>query len=123
VDAERFRAWVEGYVRAWGTNDPDDIGGLFADDAEYRTSPSGEPWSGRDAIVAGWLEHRDEPGDATFSFQVIGVDGSRGFVQGATIYRADGDQPERTYDNLWVIDLDGEGRATSFTEWYVRRRA
>jgi uncharacterized protein (TIGR02246 family) len=114
-------AWVDGYVRAWRSNDPEDIGGLFTDDARYLSSPSGEPAVGRDAIVAWWIENADGPDDATFTFEVIGVDGARAFVQGATTYRADADQPERTYDNLWVIDLADDGRASSYTEWYHRR--
>ena len=81
---DRFTRWVEGYVRAWGSNDPGDVGDLFTDDARYRTHPDIEPRVGREAIVAGWLEDRDEPGDATFTFEVSGVDGARGFVQGVT---------------------------------------
>ena len=122
MDADRFRAWVEGYVRAWASNDPEEIGSLFADDAEYRTAPDAQPRVGRDAIVGGWLEDRDEPGEATFTFDVVGVDGGRGFVQGVTSYRANDEHPARTYDNLWVVDLDDDGRARSFTEWFMRRR-
>jgi len=122
VDASDVERWVQGYERAWLSNDPGHIGGLFTDDAAYRTAPDADPWIGRDAIVAGWLEHRDEPGAATFTFEVIGMDGSRGFVQGVTTYRADEQGPERTYDNLWVIDLDQDGRASAYTEWYIRRR-
>ena len=47
--------WLDRYVRAWQTYDPDAIGELFADDARYRYAPWGEPVRGRDAIVASWL--------------------------------------------------------------------
>lgn len=118
------RRWVEGYEKAWASNDEGDIRALFREDAEYRTEPWSQPWSGADAIVAGWLEARDEPGDYTFEWDVIGVDGDRTFVQGRTVYRADETgADERDYSNLWVIDLDPDGRARSFTEWYSRRRA
>jgi len=121
MGASDLERWVQGYVRAWLSNDPDDIGGLFTDDATYRTAPDAEPWTGREAIVAGWLEHRDEPGAATFTFEVVGLDGHRGFVQGATTYRADDERAERTYDNLWMIDLTDDGRASAYTEWFIRR--
>ena len=118
---DALTAWVEGYERAWRSNAPDDIAVLFTDEARYLASPSSEAIVGRDAIVGWWLAHADGPDDATFSYEVIGVDGRRGFVQGVTNYRASGDQPERTYDNLWVIDLADDGRASSYTEWYHRR--
>ena len=54
--------WVAGYIAAWESNDPAQIGALFTDDAVYLTSPDAEPRRGRDAIVAGWLEDLDEPG-------------------------------------------------------------
>ena len=40
------------------------------------------------------------------------------FVQGLTTYKAD----HRSYDNLWVIQLTADGRASSFTEWYMPRK-
>jgi hypothetical protein len=119
---DRVTGWVDGYVRAWISNDPAEIGALFTDDARYLASPDDDGIVGRDAIVAWWLDNADGPDDATFTFDVIGVDGRRGFVQGVTIYRANDDQPERTYDNLWVIDLADGDRASAFTEWYLRRR-
>ena len=50
---------------------------------------------------------------------ILGVDGGRAFVQGRTDYRGD----SRSYDNLWIIQLAGDGRATAFTEWYMPRAA
>lgn len=47
-----MQAWVEGYLRAWRTNDPEDIGGLFTDGALYEPQPYGAPWRGRDEIDA-----------------------------------------------------------------------
>ena len=35
VDRRALDAWVAGCVRAWETNDPDEIGRLFTDDALY----------------------------------------------------------------------------------------
>ena len=114
------RRWVAAYENAWQTNDPDDIRGLFTDEAVYATQPWGEPWAGVDKIVDGWLEARDEPGSYTFEWEVSGVDGDRVFIEGRTVYAPDAGRPEtRSYRNLWVIDLDEDGRARSFTEWYM----
>jgi hypothetical protein len=38
-------------------------------------------------------------------------------VQGETAY------PSQTYSNLWVIQLDGDGRCAEFTEWWMEHPA
>jgi ketosteroid isomerase-like protein len=106
--------WVRRYVRAWASNDPDEIGSLFTEDARYYTAPHREPWTGREAIVTGWLGRKDEQGEWDFSWDVLGIDGDVGFVRGLTSYAKLPD-----YSNLWVIRLDPERRASEFTEWWM----
>lgn len=115
MEKKDVEAWVDGYVRAWTTNDPDDIGDLFTDDARYWTAPHREPWSGRDGIVAGWLDRKDEPGEWEFRYEVLATAGDLGFVQGWTTYTDEG----KRYSNLWVIRLAPDGRASEFTEWWM----
>ena len=115
---EQVQAWMEKYQAAWASNSPEDIRALFTPDARYETRPGDpDPWVGRDDIVNRWLAARDEPGDWTFSWELLGTDGNTAFVQGVTTYA--GNRPD--YDNLWVIRFDGSGRASSFTEWFMER--
>lgn len=116
MDERHVREWVEGYERAWNSNDPQDIGGLFTADAVYLTEPYAEPWRGRQAIVDGWLEHRDEPGQTTFEWRILAMTADLAFVQGRTQYHV-GSRP--IYRNLWVIRLDEKGRCSEFTEWWM----
>lgn len=113
---EHLEAWIDGYIRAWSTNDPDDIGALFSDDARYYTSPFAEPWQGRAGIVEGWLDRKDEPGTFTFRYQILAVDAPLGILQGWTTYV----DPPREYSNIWVVRLDDAGRCTEFTEWWMQ---
>ena len=118
-DVER---WVENYRHAWMSNDPDDIRSLFADDAVYYFRPNdAKPARGADEIVNAWVEGRDNPGDWKFDFKVLGILNENsdpiGIVQGLTEYL--NELP--TYDNLWLVRLDGEGRASEFTEWAYDR--
>lgn len=108
--------WVQGYVEAWRSNDAEQIGELFTTDARYLTSPDAEPRVGREAVVAGWLEDRDEPGSWTFEWTIVREDEGFLVVQGRTQYPS-----ERDYLNLWIIRLDRDGRAREFTEWYMPR--
>jgi hypothetical protein len=110
----RIDIWLTAYVAAWASNRPADVTALFATDAEYRSYPWGEPVRGAAAIAEWWLRTSDAPDDHRFSWSLLGVDGPRHFVQGRTVY-TDG----RTYENLWVVDLAEDGRASAFTEWYM----
>ena len=63
-----IQAWLDRYLDAWRTYDPQKIADLFSEDAEYRYHPWDEPERGRETIVRGWLEpagnasDRDAPG-------------------------------------------------------------
>jgi hypothetical protein len=119
MDDAQVAAWVEGYVRAWNSNDPADIGALFAVDAAYYTEPYATPHRGRQAIVEDWLARRDEPGETSFRWWPLASSGQVAVVQGETTYRT----PPRTYSNLWVIRLDDGGRCSEFTEWWMEQPA
>jgi hypothetical protein len=114
VDRDVVARWLDGYRKAWDSNDPGDIGALFPADGEYRFEPWEEPARGREAIVAAWLDRADAPGDHRFDGEVLAVDGDLAIVQGRTEYD-DG----RRYENLWVIRFAADGTARSFTEWYM----
>lgn len=105
--------WINGYVRAWNTNDPADIGALFTGDAEYYTAPYRPPWRGRDQIVRDWLARADQPGETSFEWRPVVVTEDVSVVEGITRY------PKETFRNLWVIRLDGDGRCREFTEWWM----
>jgi len=114
TDRDALADWVGRYLKAWDTNDPRDIEALFTADAEYRGVPGAPPVRGREAIVADWLDRRDEPDDHEFSWEPLAVEGDIAVLQGRTVYRGAPD-----WDNLWVLRLDADGRASSFTEWAI----
>ena len=111
---EPIAAWMDGYLKAWESNDPADIARLFTPDADYRSYPWAQPAVGVDAIVALWLQTADSPGNHRFSWHVVGTAEDPHLVRGHTEYD-DG----RVYENLWLVSLAPDGRARSFTEWYM----
>jgi len=115
TDPNDLAAWMDGYVRAWTSNDPAAIGRLFAEDAVLFTAPFRAPWRGREEIVAGWLERPDAPGSWTFTSEILGVDGDLGVVRGRTTYA----DPPTAYANLCLVRLAADGRCVEFTEWYM----
>ncbi|GIH80808.1 SgcJ/EcaC family oxidoreductase [Planobispora longispora] len=114
TDHNRVSAWIDGYVKAWNSNDPEHIGDLFTEDAEYYTAPFDPPWRGRDQIVSHWLERKDEPGETAFEWSPVSVTAEVAIIQGTTAY------PDLTYSNLWVIRLGSDGRCREFTEWWMQ---
>jgi len=119
--SERVTNWVDGYRAAWLSNDPDAIRALFTDDAVYEFRPHDpHPSRGIEAIIAGWLDAADAPDDTTWEWHPLAEEGDIATIQGRTVYRANGDQPETVYDNLWVLTFVSDGRVRHFTEWYVQ---
>jgi hypothetical protein len=106
--------WLDAYVRAWNTNDPADIAGLFTADAVYRVAPFAPGLQGVDAIVADWLARQDQPGETTFTWRPVALADQVSVIEGTTAY------PSRIFRNLWVIRLDPDGRCREFTEWWMQ---
>ncbi len=86
---------------------------MFTEDASYSTEPYREPHQGRAAIVADWLNRKDEPGETAFQWQPISITDEVAVIKGTTRY------PESAYSNLWVIHLDADGRCREFAEWWM----
>ena len=116
-DANR---WLQAYVEAWRSYDPDAIGALFTTDARYRYHPWDDPLEGRDAIVADWLSNKDEPGTWEASYEAWAVEGGRVVATGTSSYDEAGGK--RKYHNVFLIELDADGRCRAFTEVYAKER-
>jgi SnoaL-like domain len=116
--------WLKSSVQAWESGSPEAIGDLFTDDATYSFHPYDEAVVGRQAIVDSWLKDPDEPGTFEATYRPIAIDGDLAVVNGRSRYFKDSSRQELTkeWDNIFVIELDQDGRCRSFREWYVSRR-
>jgi len=112
--------WVQGYLKAWASDDPRDVAALFAEDARYYTEPYAEPWEGRDEIVRQWIDRGDSATEWSFEYDVVAVDGATSVVRGVTHYSNEpGGGGPKTYHNLWIVRLTTDGTAREFTEWWM----
>src|SRR5689334_6603796 len=99
--------WLDRYIQAWMTYDPQIIGDLFSENATYAYTPYGDPVKGRDAIVANWLENRDKAGTYKAHYHPLMVEGNKAIVNGrSTYFKADGKTFDREYDNIFLIQFD-----------------
>jgi hypothetical protein len=110
VTAESVTRWVEAYLRAWQTNDRDDIAALFTADAEYHESPFDTEWIGRDEIVEGWQGRWDwQQGGWTFDWTITSIEHLSAVITGVGHYTELGD-----FDNAWTVTFNEFGRCTRF---------
>ncbi len=122
TEIESLRAWLDRYVEAWRTYDPETIASLFTDDATYRYNPFDEPIRGRQAVVDSWLEERDEPGSWRMECEPLAVNGDLAVARCLIEYDATDSAPIARYSNIWVLRLTDDGRASEFTEWWMQPR-
>jgi ketosteroid isomerase-like protein len=119
-----LQTWLDRYVIAWEQNAPEPIRELFTEDAVYRFHPydQGEKVvSGREAIIAAWLESPDDPEFWEAGYEPFAVEEDRAVAVGTTRYLAHGEDPARVYHNCFLMRFDRNGRCSEFTEYYVRR--
>jgi ketosteroid isomerase-like protein len=123
IDHNAVNNWLTNYLGAWQSYDPEAIGALFSADAKYRYNPFDEPVRGRDDIVADWLAHRDAPDSFAATYWPVAVDGDVAVANGRTTYfEPDGTTVKQTYDNIFVLKFDQDGRCRDFCEWFAQPR-
>jgi hypothetical protein len=116
------QAWLDRYVEAWRANEREPIEQLFTEDANYGY----RPWdsekhtvTGRDAIVASWLDEPDAPGSWDARYETWAVDGDRAVAVGWSRYEPTDSAPEKLYHNAYLLEFAPDGRCRSFHEFYM----
>jgi hypothetical protein len=122
MDRQAFQGWLDRYVEAWKSYDEGQIGALFSEDATYRYHPQDEPESGRAAIVASWLDSRDDPDSYDAHYEPLAVDGDVHVAHGWSRYF----NPDRSlrdeYLNVYICRFNAAGECTDFTEYWIQNR-
>ncbi len=131
MDRSAVQDWLDRYVEAWKSYDPDQIASLFAENATYRYhpyDPDDEVTRGRDAIVRDWVEPegnastRDAPGTYDAHYETYAVDGDRAVAFGTSSYWTDASRSklDRIYYNVFLLRFDDDGRCVDFTEYFLK---
>lgn len=116
IDRQAAERWIQGYLAAARTDDPELIKALFAQDALYFDGPFAEAWHGHDEIIKNWTEQSDKPYEVEVDYRVVAVESSTAVAEVEYRYVA----PEaQTYRNMWLIELDEAGRARLFKDYWI----
>ena len=115
TDRAAVHSWVERYERAWRTAGTAEISALFTTDATYLHSPYEAPVVGLDAISRMWEQDREGP-DEVFALatEVVAVDDRTAVVRAEVRY---GQPVRQEYRDLWILQLEADGRCSWFEEW------
>jgi hypothetical protein len=112
---ERVTDWIARYEAAWREPGTASLPDLFTPDATYRTAPFEEPYVGVAAIGLLWEKGRESHEERfDLSAEIVAIEGSIAVARVDVAYT---DPPEGAYRNLWVLELDDDGRCRSFEEW------
>lgn len=122
LDRATFQDWLDRYVAAWRSYDPQAIGELFSEEADYRYHPKDDPVHGRDAIVASWLDEPDDPGTYDGHYEPLAIDGEEHVASGWSRYFDEKGEVADEYWNIYLCRFDDDGRCRDFTEWWIRSR-
>ncbi len=122
MDRPGVERWLDGYLKAWKTDAPEDIAALFSEAASYSPNPfTSHVWRGRDEIVREWIERGDSGSSWEFRSEIVAVEGDTAVIEGWTTYHATASDPESDFANIWVVRFDADERAREFSEWWVER--
>lgn len=110
--------WVEAYGRAWQEQDADAVVALFTEDAEYRSSPFGEPGIGSAGIRDYWTRVTSTQEDADVRMGTPIVAGDRVVVEWWATMRDEGE--EITLPGCLLLRFAPDGRCATLREyWHV----
>ena len=115
---EQLDGWLRAYGAAWEARDGERAAALFAEDGLYCWGPLEPPLRGRDAIRARWTEATRDQRNVSFRHELLGIDGTRGFVRWWSSFDEDGAHVE--LDGVFVLDFGGgNGLCTRLQEWWA----
>ncbi|MDP9144521.1 MAG: nuclear transport factor 2 family protein [Actinomycetota bacterium] len=116
MDRAEVEAWVEDLRSAWEAANPVQIGALFADDAEYLTTPFGKGLQGRDSIVAYWSREMSTQDRVEVRMGRPVIDGERVAVEWWAVITSNGSQI--TDAGALMLELSGD-RCRRLAEYWM----
>jgi hypothetical protein len=120
LSPDQFGAWLSRYIDAWRSRDPAAIGALFSADCAYSYRGGHTPVSGRDAIVASWLEEDDGKRTWEAAYEPLAIEDEVHVAIGSTRYLDEAGAGPDEYSNIFVCRFDDAGQCREFSEWWMR---
>lgn len=122
LSRDQFGAWLGRYIEAWRDRDPAAIGALFSADCAYSNRGGHSPVTGREAIVAAWLDADDDGDKRSWeaAYEPLAIEDEVHVAVGSTRYRDEAGAVEDEYSNIFVCRFDEASQCREFSEWCMR---
>jgi hypothetical protein len=118
MDRDMFDQWLQRYIDCQERGEPEGIRQLWAEDGVYWWGPFEEPRYGVEAV---YEHHRDalsHQSDWKCECEVLAVTDKYGIARFHLTLNDEMLGAPNTYDGIFLVHLDDEGRCTLFQEWY-----
>ena len=119
LSRDSFGAWLDRYIEAWRSRDPQAIGDLFSVGCSYSYRGGHTSVEGRAAIVADWLAEEEE-GSWEAAYEPLAIEEEVHVAIGSTRYFDEAGTVRDEYSNIFVCRFDADGRCRDFSEWWMR---
>ncbi len=115
---EMFEQWMHTYTHRQEQGDPEVVKELWAEDGVYWWGPFNEPRRGLHATYEHHKKALSHQIDWSWDYEILAVTEQYGIAHFYLTLNDDIPGEPNTYDGIFLVHLDGEGKCTLFQEWY-----
>lgn len=121
MTAESLATWLDAYGRAWVDRDPDQVVGLFTDNASYRETTWEPAAVGHDEIRQYWIDAVGPQEDISFGYEIVTPQPA--VVRWWATYTRVPAGTQAELDGVFLLDFADDGRCSELREWWFWREA
>ncbi len=119
MNHDALAAWLDAYKRAWEGRDPDQVVGIFTEDAIYAETPFAAPAVGHDGIRRYWENATGPQRDVSFGYDIISADPAVVHWTAGFALPAHGNRGQ--LDGVFHLEFAADGRCSRLREWWFFR--
>ena len=118
MNRQMFEQWMEKYIRRQEQGDPEVIKELWAQDGVYWWGPFQEPRHGMQAVYEHHKNALSHQSAWKCDYTVLATSENCGVARFRLTLNDHTPGEPNTYDGIFLVHLNDEGKCTLFEEWY-----
>lgn len=118
MDTNIIDGWMDLYEEIWRTESTDRLKEIFTEDATYKPGPYEPTIEGLDDLAVFWKDRIDPGEQFAMEHEIVALEGDVAVVR----VHVDYSKPKEEWKDLWIVQLDDDGRCFSFEEWPFKPR-